>query len=185
MPRTSIGWGSERPLRKPAYPALDDMYASWSIPAMGAVTAARMAGRNPDNFKIVNENFDQIVALNMAENGFIAGISSQRPYDQGVAEAKIGALTLIGETTPTYVVVPPLKVTRDTLAEGYRKIYRIDLPARCRRSSPRERLPGAAPAPGRARLPNRPSHEACHAGDRDPGDVRHPQGLRRDPGVPG
>jgi ribose transport system substrate-binding protein len=110
------------------YPTLDGMYASWSIPAMGAVTAATVAGRTPDDFKIVNENFDQIVALNMAENGFIAGISSQRPYDQGVAEAKIGALALIGEQTPSYVVVPPLKVTRDNLPEAYKTIYRIDLP---------------------------------------------------------
>ena len=111
------------------YPTLNGMYASWSIPAMGAVTAALTAGRTPDDFKIVNENFDQIVALNMAQNGFIAGISSQRPYDQGVAEATIGALALIGEPTPSYVVVPPLKVTRDVLPEAYKTIYRIDLPA--------------------------------------------------------
>ena len=111
------------------YPTLDGLYASWSIPAMGAVTAARVAGRTPDNFKIVNENFDQIVALDMAQNGFIAGISSQRPYDQGVAEAKIGALALIGEETPSYVVVPPLKVMRDSLPDGYKTIYRTDLPA--------------------------------------------------------
>jgi ribose transport system substrate-binding protein len=111
------------------YPNLSGMYASWSIPAMGAVTAATTAGRTPDDFKIVNENFDQIVALNMAQNGFIAGISSQRPYDQGVAEATVGALTLIGEKTPSYVVVPPLKVTRKTLPEAYKTIYRVDLPA--------------------------------------------------------
>lgn len=111
------------------YPTLNGMYASWSIPAMGAVTAAITAGRTPDDFKIVNENFDQIVALNMAQNGFIAGISSQRPYDQGVAEATVGALALIGEPTPSYVVVPPLKVTRDVLPEAYKTIYRIDLPA--------------------------------------------------------
>jgi ribose transport system substrate-binding protein len=111
------------------YPNLNGMYASWSIPAMGAVTAATTAGRTPQDFKIVNENFDQIVALNMAQDGFIAGISSQRPYDQGVAEATVGALTLIGEKTPSYVVVPPLKVTRKTLPESYKTIYRIDLPA--------------------------------------------------------
>ena len=62
------------------------------------MTAATVAGRTPDDFKIVNENFDQIVAGNMSEGGFIAGISSQRPYDQGVAEATIGALALIGQT---------------------------------------------------------------------------------------
>lgn len=110
------------------YPNLEGLYGSWSIPAMGAATAAQVAGLSPDNFKIVNENFDQIVAANMAKKGFIAGISSQRPYDQGVAEARIGALALIGEPTPPYVVVPPLAVDRENLAAAYKTIYRKDLP---------------------------------------------------------
>lgn len=111
------------------YPKLNGLYASWSIPAMGAATAAQVAGLSPKTFKIANENFDQIVAANMAKNGFIAGISSQRPYDQGVAEAKVGLLALIGEQTPPYVVVPPLAVNRSTLPEAYKTIYRKDLPA--------------------------------------------------------
>ena len=111
------------------YPNLNGMYASWSIPAMGAVTAAQTAGLTPDKFKIANENFDQIVAANMAKNGFIAGISSQRPYDQGVAEASVGLLALIGETTPPYVVVPPVAVNRGNLPASYKTIYRKDLPA--------------------------------------------------------
>ena len=111
------------------YPKLNGMYASWSIPAMGAVTAAQTAGLTPDKFKIANENFDQIVAANMAKNGFIAGISSQRPYDQGVAEASVGLLALIGEKTPPYVVVPPVAVNRGNLAASYKIIYRKELPA--------------------------------------------------------
>ena len=111
------------------YPNLNGMYASWSIPAMGAVTAAQTAGLTPDKFKIANENFDQIVAANMAKNGFIAGISSQRPYDQGVAEASVGLLALIGVETPPYVVVPPVAVNRGNLPESYKTIYRKELPA--------------------------------------------------------
>ncbi len=111
------------------FPKLNGMYASWSIPAMGAVTAAQTAGLTPDKFKIANENFDQIVAANMAKNGFIAGISSQRPYDQGVAEASLGLLALIGEKTPPYVVVPPVAVNRGNLPASYKTIYRKELPA--------------------------------------------------------
>ncbi|ALN72438.1 substrate-binding domain-containing protein [Aureimonas sp. AU20] len=111
------------------YPTLNGLYGSWSIPAMGAATAAQVAGMSPENFKIVCENFDQIVAANMAKKGFIAGISSQRPYDQGTAEAKVGALALIGEATPPYVVVPPLAVDRSNLPASYKTIYRKDLPA--------------------------------------------------------
>ena len=111
------------------YPSLNGLYASWSIPAMGAVAAAKSAGRTPEDFKIVNENFDQIVAADMAKGGLIAGISSQRPYDQGVAEATAGALALIGAEVPPCVVVPPLAVSRDNLPDSYKTIYRKDLPA--------------------------------------------------------
>jgi ribose transport system substrate-binding protein len=110
------------------YPEMQGLYASWSIPAMGAVAAAQSFGRTPADLPIVNENFDQIVAADMANGGFIAGISSQRPYDQGVAEATIGALALIGVDTPDYVVVPPQRVQRDNLAEAYEIIYRTPLP---------------------------------------------------------
>ena len=111
------------------YPNVKGIYGSWSIPAMGAVTAAELAGKTPANFKIVCENFDKIVAANLAKGGLIAGISSQRPYAQGVAEATIGAMALIGETTPPYVVVPPLAVDRSNLPTSYKTIYRVDLPA--------------------------------------------------------
>lgn len=110
------------------YPNIKGLYGSWSIPAMGAATAAQVAGKTPADFKIVCENFDQIVAANLAKGGLIAGISSQRPYAQGVAEATVGALALIGEKTPPYVVVPPLAVDRSNLPQSYKTIYRIDLP---------------------------------------------------------
>ncbi|SMX37960.1 D-allose transporter subunit [Maliponia aquimaris] len=111
------------------YPTLKGVYGSWSIPAMGAATAARINGKRPADFKIVNENFDQIVAADMAANGYIAGISTQQPYTQGATEAKAGALALIGESLPSYISVPPVRVSRDNLAEAYEKIYRIPLPA--------------------------------------------------------
>jgi ribose transport system substrate-binding protein len=110
------------------YPTLKGVYGSWSIPAMGVATAARINGKRPDDFKIVNENFDQIVAANMAEDGFIKGISSQQPYTQGVTEAKAGALALIGERQPPYISVPPVRVSRNNLADSYKKVYRINLP---------------------------------------------------------
>ena len=110
------------------YPNIKGLYGSWSIPAMGAATAAEVAGKTPADFKIVCENFDQIVAADMAKGGFIAGLSSQRPYAQGTAEATVGAMALLGETAPPYVVVPPLAVDRANLAQAYQTIYRTPLP---------------------------------------------------------
>ncbi|WP_424768394.1 substrate-binding domain-containing protein [Paenibacillus sp. sgz302251] len=111
------------------YPNLKGIYGSWDVPAMGAVAAARVAGKSPEKFKITNENLGNEAALNMAQNGFIAGIGSQRPFDQGVAEAKLAALAMIGESTPAYVAVPSLAVNRDNLEESYKVIYHKDAPA--------------------------------------------------------
>lgn len=110
------------------YPNLKGLYASWDVPAMGAVAAARVAGKTPDDIKIVNENLGKEVAFNMARNGFISGIGSQRPFDQGVAEARLAALALIGIPTPTYVAVPSLAVNQDNLLEAYNVIYHKDVP---------------------------------------------------------
>jgi len=111
------------------YPNMKGLYASWSLPAMGAVAAANVSGLAPADFRIVCENFDQIVAQNMAENGYMAGISAQVPYLNGITEAKLGALSLIGEKVPTFVVIQPLRVTRSNLADSFKKIYRNDMPA--------------------------------------------------------
>lgn len=111
------------------YPNLKGMYASWDVPAMGAVAAARVAGKTPNNFKITNENLGNEVALDMAQNGFIAGIGSQRPFDQGVAEAKLAALAMIGQPTPAYVAVSSLAVDRNNLKESYKTVYHKDAPA--------------------------------------------------------
>ncbi|MFC5528150.1 substrate-binding domain-containing protein [Cohnella yongneupensis] len=111
------------------YPKLSGMYASWDVPAMGAVAAARVAGKSTDSFKIANENLGNEAALNMAQKGFVSGIGSQRPFDQGVAEAKLAALAMIGEKTPAYVAVPSLAVNRDNLADSYKAIYHKDAPA--------------------------------------------------------
>lgn len=108
------------------YPNLNGMYASWDTPAMGAVAAARIAGKSPSEFKIVNENLGNQVALSMAENEYIAGIGSQRPFDQGVAEARLAALAMIGAETPPYVAVPSLAVNRSNLAESYQEVYHKD-----------------------------------------------------------
>ncbi len=109
-------------------PQMDGMYASWSIPAMGAEAAATVAGKTADNFSIVCENFDQIVALNMAEHGMIKGISSQRPRDQGIAEAVLGGLALLGEDVPVGNLVPVVPATYDNLPEAYQTVYHQPLP---------------------------------------------------------
>jgi ribose transport system substrate-binding protein len=111
------------------YANLDSMWVAWSDPpAMGVVAAARTAGKTPDNFKIVTEDLNTGPALDIAQNSYIKGLGAQRPYDQGVAEAQMAALSLIGAKTEPYVAVPSLAVNRENLAESYKTIFHKSAP---------------------------------------------------------
>jgi ribose transport system substrate-binding protein len=106
------------------FPDLQSMWVAWSDPpAMGVVTAARTAGKTPDNFKIVTEDLNIGPALDMAQKSYIKGLGAQRPYDQGVAEAQMAALSLIGAKTEPYVAVPALAVNRENLAESFKTVF--------------------------------------------------------------
>jgi ribose transport system substrate-binding protein len=110
-------------------PNIQGMWVAWDVPAMGAVSAARIAGKTPSNFTIVCEDLGNEAALNMAQNGFIKGLGAQRPYDQGIAEADEAALSLIGGQTSPYVAVPSLAVDRSNLPESYQTVYHSAPPA--------------------------------------------------------
>jgi ribose transport system substrate-binding protein len=91
------------------------------VPAEGVMAAARAAGR--DDLTIVCEDLGENVAIAMAKKEFIKGIASQRPYDQGVTEAKLAAYALIGKPAPAYVALPAAPITRDTLLAAWQEIY--------------------------------------------------------------
>ncbi|WCK53191.1 substrate-binding domain-containing protein [Aneurinibacillus sp. Ricciae_BoGa-3] len=110
-------------------PNLQGLWVAWDTPTMGAVSAARIAGKNPNDFKIVTEDLGHEVALNMAQNGFVKGLGAQRPFDQGVAEAREAALALIGGETHPYVAVPSVAVNRSNLPQSYQTVYHAAPPA--------------------------------------------------------
>jgi ribose transport system substrate-binding protein len=104
-----------------AHPNVNAIWAVWDVPAEGVMSAARAAGR--DDLIIVNEDLGENVAIAMAKGEFIKGLASQRPYDQGVTEAKLAAYALIGKPAPAYVALPAAPITRDTLLKGWEEIY--------------------------------------------------------------
>ena len=68
------------------------------------MAAARAAGR--DDLMIVTEDLGENVAIAMAKGELVMGLGAQRPYDQGVTEAKLGAPALIGKPGAAYVALP-------------------------------------------------------------------------------
>lgn len=55
-------------------------------------------------------------------------VTVHTPYDQGVAEAKLAALALLGEETPSYVAVPAETVTHENVLEAYTDVYHVETP---------------------------------------------------------
>jgi ribose transport system substrate-binding protein len=107
-------------------PDLDGIWAVWDIPAEGVLAAARNAGR--DDLVITTIDLGENVAISIAEQGPIYGLGAQRPFDQGVTEAKLAGYGLLGKEAPAYVALPALPVTRDNLLEAWQTVYSQEAP---------------------------------------------------------
>ena len=105
---------------------VNGIWAVWDVPAEGVMSAARSAGR--DDLVITNCDLGLNVAIDMAQNGFIKGLGSQRPFDQATTEALLAGYGLLGKQAPAYVALPALPVTRENLLEAWKEVYHADAP---------------------------------------------------------
>jgi ribose transport system substrate-binding protein len=109
-----------------ANPDVNGIFTVWEVPALGAVSALREQGKE---IPIGSINLALEVAMDMASNGMIKGVGAQVPYDQGVAEALATLKTLLGESTPQWIVLPALPVLPKNVLEGYRQVFHTEPPA--------------------------------------------------------
>jgi len=89
------------------------------------LAAAKTLGRD---IVITTNDIASDSALNVARGEFLA-VGAQRPYDQGVAEAKAAAMALIGKEVPPYVSVPTLRVKKIDLLSALKLVTKEDPPA--------------------------------------------------------
>lgn len=108
-------------------PTLDGIWAVWDQPAEGVIAAARSAGRN--DLIITTQDLSLTSALSLKKGEFIHGLGAQRPYDQGVIEAKLAAYGLLGKTAPPYVALFALPVSKDNVLQAWKDVYHADPPA--------------------------------------------------------
>lgn len=108
------------------FPDVDGIYASWDIPMEGILSSVRAAGKE-GKIALVAIDLGNNIALEIAK-GTVVGVGAQMPYDQGVAETKLAALALIGESTPSYVVCPAMKVDKENVLDAYKAVYHVDAP---------------------------------------------------------
>jgi ribose transport system substrate-binding protein len=108
-------------------PDLKAIWAVWDVPAEGVIAAARSAGRM--DLIIATEDLGKNVAIQLAKNELVKGLGAQRPFDQGVTEANLGAFGLLGKSAPAYVALPALPVSHENVLEAWTAVYHVDPPA--------------------------------------------------------
>jgi ribose transport system substrate-binding protein len=107
---------------------LDGIWAVWDVPAEGVLAGARANGRN--DLVVTTIDLGQNVAIDMAKGGLIKGLGAQRPFDQGVTEARLAGYALLGKKAPPYVAVNALPVTGASLESAWETVYHQGLPSK-------------------------------------------------------
>jgi len=106
---------------------LNGIWGVWDVPADGIMAAAREAGRT--DLKIATQDLGTTAAIQLAKNELIVGLGAQRPYDQGVAEARLAAAACIGKTgLPNFVALGALPVSHTNVLEAWKTVYSSDAP---------------------------------------------------------
>jgi ribose transport system substrate-binding protein len=109
------------------YPNLTAIWAVWDVPATGVLSAARAAGRS--NVIVATEDLGLDDAVPLAAKQNICCVGAQRPFDQGVTEAKLAAYGLLGKKAPPYVALPALPVTHANVLAAWTTVYHAPPPA--------------------------------------------------------
>jgi ribose transport system substrate-binding protein len=110
------------------HPTLNGIWAVWDVPAEGVLAAARASGR-ANNLTIATQDLGENVAINMAQGGDVKDLGAQRPFDQGVTEAKLAGYALIGKKAPAYVAAPSLPVTQANVMQAWQQVYHAAPPS--------------------------------------------------------
>jgi ribose transport system substrate-binding protein len=109
-----------------ANPKIKGIWAVWDVPAEGVIAAARANGR--DDLVITTIDLGQNVAIDMARGGYVNGLGAQRPFDQGVTEAKLAGYGMLGKKAPAYVALPALPVQKSNLLDAWKQVYSTGAP---------------------------------------------------------
>jgi ribose transport system substrate-binding protein len=110
------------------YPNLDGIWAVWDLPAEGVMAGARAAGRQ--DVKISTIGLGNNAAVAIGKSKLIVGLAAQRPYDQGVAEADLGAAAKLGKThLPGFIASEALPVDHSNVLDAWKLVYHVPAPS--------------------------------------------------------
>jgi ribose transport system substrate-binding protein len=109
-----------------AHPEIEGLYISWDRPALNAIRALRELGR--EDVEIVTFDLDIEIATYLANGQFVKAMSTQRPYEQGVAVGLATAKALLGDERYKYIGVPPYLVEPKNLGRAWKDILHERMP---------------------------------------------------------
>ena len=108
-----------------ANPDVKGLFAVWDQPALDALTSMRAQGVT---IPVTTVDLGLESSIEIAKGGPLKATGSQRPYDQGVAEALAMMKALVGQTPPAWVGVQSLPVVQSNVLEGYKTVFKKDPP---------------------------------------------------------
>lgn len=108
-----------------ANPDLKGLYGVYDAIGLEALAGVRQAGVD---IPVSTIDLGEQAGVEIAKGGIVA-TGAQRVADQGEAEANAMMLTLIGEKTPKYIMVPTLAVTPTNVLEAYNTVYGVQEPS--------------------------------------------------------
>jgi ribose transport system substrate-binding protein len=109
------------------HPEIKGIYVSWATAAQGVVSALRNAGRS--DVKVVTNDLDATLGADMTDGGNVIGMVGNGSLDIGRGLAISGAYGLLDKPAPALVASPPVKVTKDNVAEAWKADYGTEPPA--------------------------------------------------------
>lgn len=109
-----------------SHPEIEGLYISWDRPALNAIRALKELGRR--EVAVVTFDLDVEIATHMANGEFVRAMSTQRPYEQGVAVGLATAKALLGDEQYKYIGVPPYVVELKNLSRAWKDILHERMP---------------------------------------------------------
>ncbi len=107
-------------------PDINVIYVAWDGAAEAVVEALR--ANNRTDVKVVTHDLGANNLLDMAQGGSMYGTVADRPYDIGVAMARLGAYGILGKKAPEFSIVSFDKTTQSNIAEIWAKSFKSELP---------------------------------------------------------
>ena len=103
-----------------ANPEIKGLYISWDRPTLEAIKALKELNR--EDVSIFTFDLDNEIATYLAKEEMVKGLSTQRPYQQGIAVGLATAKALLGKEHYKYIGVQPYVVESKNLLKAWKDI---------------------------------------------------------------